>query len=245
MSSFSSVKMAFAFTFTPFQKLEKRGRLENAGLEHDGEASKKTAENEGRANGLQHTGSGVLLVAALVVAGIRTIGGITGKSIEDASACAGSGWAGGSGSRCRGCVGLLGILSTAPVILGAGVLLNVVAHVFIDAILDIGDASVVRNRQTVLGQVGSLIVAANAGVLKGFSIAVVAHDWTEILLLADQGTAGHFVHTPVLPCGQGDRFRVDINVGGDESQGAGKSQEGSAVGNHCEIVDLGCSWTSG
>lgn len=226
MSSFSSVKMAFAFTFTPFQKLEKRGRLENAGLEHDGEASKKTAENEGRANGLQHTGSGVLLVAALVVAGIRTIGGITGKSIEDASACAGSGWAGGSGSRCRGYVGLLGILSTAPVVLGAGVLLNVVAHVFIDTILDIGDASVVRNRQTVLGQVGSLVVAANAGVLKGvlvqrlatvqeighsaskgassatYSIAVVAHDWTEILLLADQGTAGHFVHTPVL-CSSG------------------------------------------
>lgn len=106
-------------------------------------------------------------------------------------------------------------------VLGAGALRNVVAHVVIDTFLNPLDAGVVRNCQTVLSQVGSLAVAANAGVFKGFliqwlatlqeighpasrraflftySIAKVFVDRTKVLLLANKGAAGQFVQAPV------------------------------------------------
>lgn len=67
-----------------------RKRQNNASLEHDGETSKETAEDEGCANRFQHMGSSVLFVAA-IVARIRVIGATTGEAVIDASACAGSG----------------------------------------------------------------------------------------------------------------------------------------------------------
>lgn len=199
-----------------------RKRQNNASLEHDGETSKETAEDKGGANRLQHMGSSVLLVAA-IVARIRSIAATTGKAVIDASACAGSGWARGSrSSRRRGRVGSLGVLSTAWVVLGAGGLRNVVAHVVVNTFLNPLDAGVVGNCQSVLSQIGSLAVAANAGIFKGvliqrlatlqeighsassraflftYSIAKVSVDRTKILLLANKGATGQFVHAPVF-----------------------------------------------
>lgn len=215
-----------------------RKRQNNASLEHDGETSKETAEDKGCANRLQQMGSSVLFVAA-IVARIRSIAATTGKAVVDASACAGSGWARGSrSSRRRGRVGSLGVLSTAWVVLGAGGLRKVVAHVVMNTFLNPLDAGVVRNCQSVLSQVGSLAVAANAGIFKGVSIAKVFVDRTKILLLANKGAAGQFVQAPVLLCAHVDVACVDPVIGGDKGQGAGKSQESSAVCNHYERLDF-------
>lgn len=129
-------------------------------------------------------------------------------------------------------------MRTARVFLTASSRAQVVGTAILHALGTPRRAHVVGESEGVLGHVWLLVVAAEAAVGQGFSIAVVDEGFSDTGLAADGRTGASLVVAPGLPCRQWDAIWVNIVVGGSGGGGDGdrdsKSQEGCSERDHCD-----------